>query len=325
MSQTITEQGGFTSDGNSITLSFVSDIDWMRVYNLTEIAAQNDTGVKWFWQREFINAGISGLRYFKSGGTDNIELDTVAANEFKIIASASQLPLSAVAVVSVSNVAKPVITAASVAGLANGTIIRLSNILNLNVLSGFDFEINNINVGAGTFEMRYTLANAPGVGGGAGLYRVIPYDPIFYPRNRYIVNISRDAQAIVTLSVTHGYKIGQKISFVIPRKFGMTELNGVSATIVDVDTAANRITVDYNTTGFTAFNFIVMGDAPVTFAQTIPIGIDTASALINNVSTFSDARINTAIIGMQLLGGANAPGGANNDILTWIAGKSNNL
>jgi len=66
----------------------------------------------------------------------------------------------------------------------------------------------------------------------------------------------------VTLSVTHNYIVGQKVTFKIPTvtaaAFGMTQLNGITATIIrtndaDADGLFNTITVDVDTTGYTAF------------------------------------------------------------------------
>jgi len=42
---TVIETGSFTSDGSSRVLSFRQGIDWINVYNFTQIAAQNDVAV----------------------------------------------------------------------------------------------------------------------------------------------------------------------------------------------------------------------------------------------------------------------------------------
>ena len=51
MDNTIIQQGFFVSDGSNKIISLRSDVDWMRVYNTSELAAQNNVGVEYYWQR----------------------------------------------------------------------------------------------------------------------------------------------------------------------------------------------------------------------------------------------------------------------------------
>ena len=63
---TIIQQGRFTSTGVTKVIQLRSDIDWMRVYNLT-VADNNQTtavGVEYYWQRGF--AQDTGIEYKKS-------------------------------------------------------------------------------------------------------------------------------------------------------------------------------------------------------------------------------------------------------------------
>jgi hypothetical protein len=138
----------------------------------------------------------------------------------------------------------------------------------------------------------------------------------------------------VTLSVTHGYTVGQQISFVIPTvtalAFGMTELDGTEATIVaigqaDVNGFTNTITVDVDTTGFTAFAFPLTTDPGFTPAQVIPVGENTATALNYGQNILADATVNTGNIGIQLMAGAASPAGSQGDVIYWVAGKSVNV
>lgn len=322
---TIIQQGSFTSDGNSRIITLRSDVDWMRVYNITEIGANNNVGTEYYWQREFGAIGIGGIRYFKQGGADALNVDNLDVGEFDLIDSSTQAPLAAVAISATSN-ADPVVTStADTTGMVTGTIVRLNSVTNRGNLSGFDFEIDTI-VNNTSFENRWSLANVPGGAGGAGFYRIIPFDPIYYPRRRFVVNITQAAQAVVTFSVTHGYTVGQQIRFTVPTPFDMVEMDGLVGTIVDTATnaATNGVIVDINTTAFTAFAFPVVGDLPYNWAQAVPLGIDTSQALTSAVDILADATENLAILGIQLLGGQGSPGGANADVVTWVAGKSFN-
>ena len=113
--------------------------------------------------------------------------------------------------------------------------------------------------------------------------------------------------------------------------YGMTELNGLKGTIIDLSDSSipasdvNTFTVDIDSSGFTAFSFPLTGNYPFTPAQVIPVGEDTAAALAFNQNVLSDSIVNTAYLGMVLKGGAGLPGGADNDVVYWVAGKSSNV
>jgi hypothetical protein len=99
----------------------------------------------------------------------------------------------------------------------------------------------------------------------------------------------------------------------------------VLGTITAVDatvTTGNSITVNIDSTAFTAFAFPLSAAVPFTFAEVIPVGEDTASALTAGVDILTDATINTGYIGMILTGGASCPGGVVSDVVYWTAGKS---
>lgn len=314
-----TYQGTFTSDGTNKILSIRSDVDWMRVVNLTQMADTNDVGVEYYWQRGFADG--TGIRYFKSGGGNNLNVSTLASPlGFSLINTSDNSIGAAVAVTSTSNVVQPIVATGSTTGLTTGSIIRLSSVANVPNIRGIDFEIDTVVLNT-SFRIRYALANAPGAVGGAGSYRIIPYDPIYYPRHRFIADISSAASGVVTTTVQHGYTVGQEVRFVIPSGFGMTQLDGQSATITAV--TASTFTINIDTSGYTAFAIPTAATfTAATWAQVTPIGEDTAQALSSSVNILGDATFNTAVLGIQLTGGADSPGGATNDVMYWVAGKS---
>lgn len=317
---TVLQQGRFTSDGTDKTIAIRSDVDWMYVYNLTQALVQNDVGVQYYWQRGFeTDLSDGGLRYFKSGGADTLNL--LAESDLFVLVDSSGLPVgNAVATVSSTNAAQPVVSTGDTTGLVTGSIVRLASMAGAENIMSMDFEIDTV-VTNTSFRMRWALANAPGGVGGAGTYRIIKFDPIYYPRRRFIVEVLTGNPTTIRTSVAHGFTVGQEIRFQIPSVFAMTQLNGLSGTITAVDTVNNTFSVNINSTAFTTFAFPTI-TTPFTYAQAIPFGEDTGIALANNVNILADATENLAILGMKLLGGADKPGGANTDVMYWVAGKS---
>jgi hypothetical protein len=212
------------------------------------------------------------------------------------------------------------------AGLADGDIVRLYNVTGGLQLNGLDFTIDTI-IANTSFELAYM---AQIVLTGAGTFRKIPYNPIYYPRARYISSITQAAQAVVQLTVTHGYKVGQVVRFIVPSvagsavSYGMTEMNNLQGTILAIDLVNNTITVDIDSSGFTAFAFptTALAASGFTPAQVVPIGQNTAESLDAGVDILTDATVNEALVGIQLIAGAFSPAGQAADVIYWVAGKS---
>lgn len=324
-----TNQGRFTSTGSAVTIQLRSDLDWMWVINQTvSYAAGAGTGAEFYWQRGYAQG--RGDIYTKTAVTNALAKAQIAANAgFFLVDSSVNLPGPSVALTGITAGNPPVVNTASTAGLNSGDIVRIFSTVGALQLAGLDFTIDTI-VANTSFELAY-MAQIANANPGAGTYRRIPYNPYFYPWNRYITKISQAAQAIVTLSVTHGYTVGQVVRFIVPTvsaaAYGMTELNGLQGTIVavgqaDADGVTNTITVDIDTSGFTAFAFPLTTDPGFTPAQVVPIGENTAEALLLGANILGDATVNQAYIGIQLMAGTASPAGVNGNVIYWVAGKS---
>lgn len=323
MDNTIIQQGRFTSTGVDQIIQLRADVDWMEVYNQTLIAAgANQVGIYYKWVRGLAAAG--GWRW-STGAASAVVFANLTTGGFTLADSSVNTPGTAVTVTASDGSAAVVFDTANTQGMVSNTgrLVRVQNLSNRFNLSGFDFEVGTV-VNNVSFAMRWALANVNAVAGAAtnGQYRIIPYDPIFYPRNRYVVNITQAASAVVRTSVSHGYTVGQVVLFTVPAAFGMTQIDGLQGTITAVDTALNTFTVDIDSTAFSLFIWPAQAAVPFTFAQVAPVGIETSVALANNVNILGDAVLNTAYIGMRLAGGAGAPGGAAEQQVYWIAGKS---
>lgn len=322
MDNTIIQQGSFTADGNAKYLVLRSDVDWVTVLNLTEATATTqDHGFRYYWQRG-MTAG-RGIVEYHPAADHTMAIDQIAAGAgFTLVDSSDTDPDARVILngAFTTDAVQPVCTSATTAGLETGTIVRLSGTTAAESISGFDFQIDTIVDGV-SFRMAYAMANAPGAAATAGYYRVMPYDPIFYPRYRYIINITQAAAAVIHTSVDHGYTVGQKIRVNLPdASFGMTEINKLEATVTAV--TAGTITTDIDSTGFTAFAFALPASVPFTMPTVNPIGIDTGTAITGAVDLLADATLNTSYIGIKLATGVLSPAGSNNDVIKWVACKS---
>lgn len=342
-----TYQGNFISTGVTVSVPVPTGIDWMWVYNQTQlVAAGGGQLVQAYWQRPIPLSAAApiNIQYTKTAVTGALVPAAFAANAGLFLYDSSLvIPGANVLYTDISGATPPVVTSNDIRGLANGDIIRMQSGVGAQQVGGIDYTIGALTPGGGNTGT-FTLAYADGIAaaaapGATAFYRRITYNPYFYPRNRTITKIISDPanslQAIVTLSVTNDFTVGQKIRFVLPKVgnsavyFGMTELNAVEATIVaigdaDADGVTNTITVDVDVSAFTAFAWPLTTSGRFTPPQVVPVGANTAEALNLNVDILDDSTINLATFGMRLTAGANGPAGVADDVIFWVAGKSFN-
>jgi hypothetical protein len=323
MDNTIIQQGRFTSTGANVTLQLRADVDWLKVYNYTQFANGTGTGqvVAAIWQRG-MSAG-TGLVYTKTATTLAAIPAALSSGGFTLVDSSVQTPGALNATITaISNAAIPVVSNSGTNGLVAGDVVRIIDVTSAKQLGGIDFTVGYNTLTSGTFSLDYM---AQIVAGTTGSWRKINFNPIFYPRRRVITKITKASSAVVTLSVTHGYKVGQAVRFQVPEAFGMVEMNGLLGTITAIDTtttSGNSITVDIDSSAFTTFAWPTSSNVAFTPAEVIPVGEDTAEALSAATDILSDATINESYIGMVLGGGAGGPAGASSDVIYWQAGKS---
>jgi len=316
---TLIVQGSFVSAGANQYIPLRGGVSWMEVWNITAMAAAGaGQGVYFYWQS---GMNTNSVEYTKTAVTGALVPEFFGPGLFTLVDQSNPLvsPLlgNPVATTAESNAVQPVVSTGNTAGLAVGSVVRLSNVAAIPNIMGFDFEIDTVNANA-NFRMRFPLANVPGAVGGAGFYRQVNFNSPFYPQNRYIISITQAAQAVVSLSVTADYKVGQAVRFNIPNAFGMVQLNNLVGNIVAV--ANNQITVDIDTTAFSPFVIPAIALYPFTWAQTVPVGEDTALALSLGADILSDATVNQIEYGMILGAGVNLPAGQGADVIFWKAG-----
>lgn len=325
--------GVFTSTGAAKTLQIRTGLDSISTFNQTQIAAQTaSTGYKFDWLSTMAND--SAFETKSNAGSTAVNMVYITSGGFTPVDNTINTPGASVALAAISNAAIPVVSTGSTAGLSNGDIVRLYNVTGAQQLGGLDFTIGSI-VANTSFTLAFMRQI---VAGTTGTYRRIPYDPYMYPPTRVISRIGSSTLngqnvAIVTMTVTHAFTVGQKIRFKIPTvtnlAFGMPALNDVEATILAIGAAdsagvTNTITVDVDVTALGTFAWPLTANVPFTPAQVVPVGANTGQANTSGVNPYADAEINQGFIGIRLAAGADSPAGVNNDVIHWKVGKSYN-
>lgn len=315
MSNAIIQQGRFTSTGTAEYLNLRADIDYIEIVNETVATAGGaGTGVRFEWRRGMNDD--TGFEYTKLAADDSITLEVLAAGGFTRLDTSGSPdgPLNA-NLTGINGAAPPVVATGVTAPLIDNDVVRFVNVPGAQQFGGVDFTVDTI-----VANVSYELPFAPTIvatGVVVGAYYPVRFNPIYYPRRRFITSITQAANAVVVLTVTHGYTVGQKIRFRVPVEYGMVEIDNLTATITAINVGANSMTIDIDTQAFTAFAWPLTADVPFTHAQIVPVGEDSTQGI-----TLDDATRNTAEIQMRLAAGVDSPAGAVGDVIWWKAEKA---
>ncbi len=332
MAFTILTGDTFTSTGAGVKIPLPSSADYMEVFNITNLAASNPNEVtisRWFGPKFGLGAsapdgGIKTVKTtadltstYSSGGftyvTTSPIVEAQSANAITGITAASP------AVVSQTNT------------YSDGDILQFYSTTGMLQIAGMNFQISSTS-GSG-----YTLIGLRAAGfaapATAGYTRRISKYAAVDPQFLYITEITQATQAVVRTSVdpTQYYVVGMKVHFSIPYSMGMYQMSGLTGKIVAMSAANYTMTVDIDTTAFTAFAFPASTSSPTAqlFATLSPAGASTQFNPVTNVQTGYDFQYQPFRTGqftpyMYLSGGSQSPAGAASDQINWIAYKLEN-
>jgi len=357
------------AQANANIIIIPSGADWVKVYNYTQYGSVGTTGAyfngtanasvgaQFYWQRGMTPG--TGIVNYKGAASAVLDGDTLVSGGFTLYdpsgTTPGALPLLGAPVVTtaITNAVRPVVSTASTAGLSVGSVVRLSTQAGdtqiAQDVNGIDFVVGAVTLNT-SFELltaSSALANAPGLTTGTGHYRIVNYNPLYYPRVRTISNITQAVNAQVSTTLAHALTPGQEIRFNIPSVSGMTQLNPdrlnnyfpqgslASAIILTVIDDYN-FTINIDTTAYTAFTFPTVSQMPSSFPEVTPFGEDTATSLLvlgaqvpmiagvqvynTNTQILADSTVNTGFLGMILGNGGNG-----NALTTPIIGPSGSL
>lgn len=215
----------------------------------------------------------------------------LAQNGFTIIDAANQTKGPNIAIASFVPGVTTVWTTGTAHGFQIGDNVRIGNLTTANQLGGLIMTVTAV----GSTTTFTTLLNTSGAVTSVGtVYKVgnayMPQRSLYYPQNRAIASISQANPMVVTTLAQQNYQVGDKVRFQIPTVFGMQNItttpNGlpVEFTVIAVNNAvgAQTVTLDVDSTGFTAFAWPAVASYPYSLPLMIPQG----EGNINNAQAF---------------------------------------
>lgn len=300
--------GVITSTGSAYTLQLPFVPTKFETFNYTNAASTANPGVvkRAVWQSGMADASYVGVKNTAGAATDTTVVAT--SGGFTPFDTSLDNQLQAVKTGTAVSTATPPEVTINSHGYSNNDIVLIYGTTGALQIAGMPFTINN--VAGNTFDLPYMATLA--VAATAVKARKFNYQDPFSPRVRYVTAITQAASAVVTMSVTHGYSVGEKISFRVPAAFGMVEMDGLTGQITAINTTTNTITVDIDSSGFTAFAFPAAAAFPNEFALAVPAGQDSS---VVSVPYFNNAA-QGIILGSDVAGAAS-------DVIYYTATLSN--
>lgn len=116
----------------------------------------------------------------------------------------------------------------------------------------------------------------------AGNVKKFLFPDLYIPELCVITGVATGTTTVITTNINHNFVVGQEVGFIIPSAWGMTQLDSnvylqsnfqpQQAYVTAV--TANTLTVNINSTGFTAFSYPTSATAALglTFPQVYAIG-----------------------------------------------------
>jgi hypothetical protein len=329
MAFTIITQGKITQGSTATPQKVVlpSSADYFRVHNITQAsAAAPSAGVVFEWYNG-VTAQNAAIETYKSGSAALLQ-DDITTGGFTYVNSAPVIEAQNAAAITGITAASPAVVSQTSHGYSDGDILQFYGTTGMLQVSGMNFQISTVNAND------YTLIGLRAAGfaaaATAGFTRRISKYAAVDPQFLYVTEITKASQAVVRVSVDPSayYVVGMKLHFSVPYSFGMTQMNGLTGTIVAISSANYTMTVDIDSTAFSTFAFPTSASSPTSalFATVAPAGASTQFNPITNVQTgynfqYQPFRTGQFTPYMYLPTGAHSPGGQANDVLVWQAYK----
>lgn len=223
--------------------------------------ASDAQAIAWWWERSMPQSYAKGILQSSEGSTPQLPAMTsynLSALGIRQYNTANPPVFAALATTAITGSAGTyVVTMAETGDIQVGDYVRLYGTTGELQLAGYKFQVTAVTNDT-SITLGYMASGGQVLAADATAGSVLKYIPNqMYPRYSWIANISRAAQAVVHFTAKNDYVPGEILSFRVSAAYGMKEINNVHARVLSVTNSAtvSSVTLDLDTTGFTAFAF----------------------------------------------------------------------
>ena len=257
-------EGQFTSTGVAefINLPFVPST--FEMWNTTRFTTPAQNRIIYAYGRSTASAGDASVEYFNA--TPVLTTATLTSGGFSFINASTYQYGPTLTVNSVSKAAAAVVTTSSNHGLQTGDAVLIYGTTDMLQIAG---EVYTVTVTAPTTFTIPVDSSGFADAASAGFCKQLLYPDLYVPYRSVITGITTGSTTVITTGVNHGFVVGQEVAIQIPQvgtsttAWGTTQLdtqvyntaNVVPQQAYVTAVTDNTLTVNVNSTGFTAFAY----------------------------------------------------------------------
>jgi hypothetical protein len=235
--------------------------DFVILRSLSWGEANDAQAIEWFWERSLAQGTAKGI--LQSSAAANAPAMTTALLTSGGISTYDTANPPTFAALASSDINKTtfVATMANTGSIAVGDYVRVTVPVDMYQVSSYVFQVTAVTVNTSItlgYMASAVTAGLPAFASNADTANITKFIPNrMYPRYGFIGWISQATQAVVYFTATNDFTPGEIVSFRVSSDYGMEEINNVQARVLSVTNSAtvSSITIDLDTTGFTAFSF----------------------------------------------------------------------
>lgn len=311
---TLLMQDSFISTGSAYDIDLPGDWSSIEVTNVTQAGTTQTPGRGFKFEAVKGDPEGSQLRYFKSDGSNAVNVDTDSSGGFTYYES-FPAPGPQVSGTAITAANPAVVTMTNT--FSNNDRVVLYGTTGMLQIAGMSFTISSVSGSGFTLlGLDSSAFSAPATAVKARL--VSPVDPVA-PMTLYVTKITQASQAVVTVSTKHDYQVNQLVHFSVPSSMGMQQMDQKTGKIVAV--TDYTMTVDINSSSFSAFAFPASSLSPTSrlFATVAPAG-QRNGYNVDQVPFHSGLFIPF----IRLAAGAQSPAGSSGDVMVWKVWRKEN-
>ena len=296
----VIDAGSFTSDAtlmNQVKLSDRPDLFWLR--NRTawgDDAAE--TSVESWWR--YGMAADAAQTVDQAVTTGILSSEAVTSGGFIFIDTANPPVYAALATTAITGSAGTYVVSMADTGSINvGDWVRLYGTTGELQLAGYPFQVTAVTTNV-SVTLGYMATGGLTLAADATAGSVLKYIPnLMYPRHAWIANITQAAQAVVYFTGKNDFTPGEVVSFSVPSsEYDMIEINNKRARVLSVTNSATEssITIDLDTTGYTAFDFPTSAEAAAGVSPAVCVPSSSSVVPLNGSATNPQVPVGTNLL-----------------------------
>lgn len=344
-------KGSFTATGHQQVINLPFQPDFVEIWNYTQWKTPANHGVfNAVWDNKLNDSGNNPTMIQLFNATPLPLTDTIQTNGISVFSAGLALQYGPVyqhtgsTDFAINKAAAAQITTTTNHNLVSGDVVVFSNLAQTSTtgmqqIAGIPFVVTvtaatTFTIPWNTNQSNYTAFNSATSTNNVGSYKQVLYPALYAPAVSMISAITTGATTTIALTMPGNYSVGQIVAFRVPSIWGTTQLNSLPnvlipgspiygiVTAVSASLVAPTITVNINSTGYTAFN----SNQPFAsypgekFPQVVPVGDQNSGSLLTNFQSPQFWNGNSATLASSINGPAVAGAFCNNTNQGFIIG-----